>query len=91
MECVLVYLDTEQLQEQQSRITNLKRLLTSLFVHSCYIPFSDSYYGLQIVTTLSLWYNKNINGGLHRNIYFFLSIIHKMFAKVQNVYGWMDK
>lgn len=88
--CIGLFGHREQLQEQQSRITNLKRLLTLLFVHSCYIPFSDSYYGLQIVTTLSLWYNKNINGG-HRNIYFFHSIIHKMFAKFQNVYGWMDK
>ena len=62
MKCLMVYLDREKdrererenLHEQQT----FKRLCTLLFVHSCHLPFSESYYGLQNVATLLLWYNK---------------------------------
>ena len=59
MKCLLVYLDTESIYTiSRGYKKNLKRLLTLLYVHSCHITFSESYYGLQNVTTLLLWYNK---------------------------------
>lgn len=82
MGCLLVYLDTESIYRVQDSKGKLERLLTWLYVHSCHIPFSESYYGLQNVTTLWLWFNKILIEDYISTSAFFHSMIHSMSLKL---------
>lgn len=73
---------TEHLQNVGLKQRIFKTLITLLYVHSCYVLFPESYYGLQNLSTSLLWYNKRL---IKHILCLFHSAMHKMFLKLRRV------
>lgn len=89
MKRLLVYLDKER-AFTQSRIQTLRDFLHCCMSIVVIYPF-ESYYGLQNITTLLLWYNKILMDNYISTSTFLQHIFHKMLHKLHTLYGWMDK
>lgn len=87
MKCLLVYLDTER-EFTQSRIQTLGDFLHCCMSIVVICPFK-SYYGLQNITTLLLWYNKLLMDNHISTSTFLPHIFHEMLPKLQTLYGWI--
>lgn len=87
MECLLIYLDTEHLHKAVNGKKKDKNEATShiAYVHSYHVPLSESYYGLQNVTTLLLWFNKII---MKDNIFMYFFSQYEL-GNVEVCMGWI--